>query len=197
MAFGKFPDGKDFNCIGVVFKMDHLTPHKEPVTKIKKKRISNFFFPASDAEALELIFEDISEMKVRNLLRFKAITGCYKNGFINKIGFVNTLEDEEKPISTEDSALVIPDNTLEKIHCKTHEEKPSPTEGSLDPVLTIPGYTHEEKHSSTECSSDLALAIPGNTNQEKPSLTEATSDPALVIPGNTHEDNPISTKSSS
>lgn len=132
VAFGRSPDGKYVDCISVVFQMDHITHYKES--------ISNNFPPASDTEALEHIFGEMSEMKVRNFLRFKAIEGCYNEGLIDKIGFVNTLEDEKdevKRISTEDSASLIPDNTLEK--------NPISTEDWSDPALVIHGNTNEEK----------------------------------------------------
>lgn len=101
LNFNRSPDGAFLDCIYVLYKMDFKIV---PKIVLKEKTHSLFgdlmSWVSNNFEKMKHKLEPKSNSHFENFFRLKAIEGAYKEGLIEKIDYVESLED--MPYSKED-----------------------------------------------------------------------------------------------
>lgn len=94
MAFGKSPDGQYVDCMYVLYKMDFKVSPKVIVTK-KKHSVLWGLFSWTDIEVHkeERNLGTKSIKAMQNFFRMKALEGFYKEGLIEAISYVDSLDE--------------------------------------------------------------------------------------------------------
>lgn len=94
IAFGRSPDQKFVDCMYVLYKMDFKVAKQRIVTE---KEHSWFWglikYKTDDVEIRDRALGSKSIQTMQNFFRIKALEGFYKEGLIESINYVNSLED--------------------------------------------------------------------------------------------------------
>lgn len=94
IAFGRSPDQKFVDCMYVMYKMDFKVAPQRIVTQ---KQHSWFWglikYNTEKVEIVDRALGANSIQTMQNFFRIKALEGFYKEGLIESINYVNSLED--------------------------------------------------------------------------------------------------------
>lgn len=94
IAFGKSKDQKYVDCMYVLYKMDFKVAPQAIVTKKEHSWIFGLFkYSTEEVEYVERTLGSKSIQAMQNFFRVKALEGFYKEGLIESINYVNSLED--------------------------------------------------------------------------------------------------------
>lgn len=99
VAFGKYPDEKQVDCLQVLFKMDFpIVPKEKHTTKSFISTLSTkFSHPKDEASEKDDPLTEINGKDFQNLFRLKVLEECYREGYIEQIcQHVNPLEGTEQ-----------------------------------------------------------------------------------------------------
>lgn len=88
IAFGKSKDGKEIDCMYILYKMDFRLAPKEIVTTKKHSLLFgliNWNTISKETEESCLDFKMVEDLQ--NFFRLKALKGFYNEGLIDKINY--------------------------------------------------------------------------------------------------------------
>lgn len=103
MAFGRSPDMKYVDSMYVLYKMDFKIAPKDYVTKKEDSWLFGLFsWITISSEKEEQSLGSNSIKKLQNFFRLKALEGFYKEGLIETINYVDSLD--QLPDSIENSS---------------------------------------------------------------------------------------------
>lgn len=103
MAFGRSPDLKYVDSMYVLYKMDFKIAPKNIVTVKEDSWLFGLFsWTTSSSEKVEQSLGSNSIKKLQNFFRLKALEGFYKEGLIETINYVDSLD--QLPDSIENSS---------------------------------------------------------------------------------------------
>ncbi len=96
VAFGKDNSGKFVDCMYVLYKMDFTIAPEVIITEKKKSYIFGLFTSTSqECETKERTLGVNSIKVLQNFFRAKALQGFHKEGLVNEINWVQTLEETD------------------------------------------------------------------------------------------------------
>lgn len=94
MAFGRSPDLKYVDSMYVLYKMDFKIAPKKIVTKKEHSWLFSLFsWTSSKTEMVEQSLGSKSIKNLQNFFRLKALEGFYKEGLIETINYVDSLDN--------------------------------------------------------------------------------------------------------
>ncbi|XP_061197040.1 uncharacterized protein LOC133205282 [Saccostrea echinata] len=94
MAFGRSPDLKYIDCMYVLYKMDFKIAPEVIVTEKKHSVLWGLFsWTTEKRESKERSLGSKSVKALQNFFRLKALEGFYKEGLIESINYVPSIED--------------------------------------------------------------------------------------------------------
>lgn len=94
VAFGKSADKQTIDCMYVLYKMDFKVAPKEIVTKKKHSAMLGLInWTTTDTKLVEQTLGIKSIKLLQNFFRLKALQGFYKEGLIESINYVPSIDD--------------------------------------------------------------------------------------------------------
>ena len=94
IAFGKSKDGKFVDCMYCLYKLDFKDPLERIITKKEHSILWGLIKWKSAEERLQKRVLGVKSLKrIKNFCRFKALEGFYKEGLIDRINVVPSIED--------------------------------------------------------------------------------------------------------
>lgn len=94
IAFGKSPDKQFYDCMYVLYNMDFKIAKKtEIIQKDHKALFGLFAWTTTDKEVSDTKIGSKNTKAFQNFFRLKALQGFYKEGVIESINYVESLED--------------------------------------------------------------------------------------------------------
>lgn len=95
LAFGRSLDGKYADSVYISYKMDVHAEQKNLLPKSWWTRIISHFFRSTEnaAPTIEHMLGNLRSKEAKNFFRLKALEECYNEGLVEKIKYVNSLED--------------------------------------------------------------------------------------------------------
>lgn len=90
MAFGKSADGKEIDCMYILYKMDFkVAPKVTVTTKDKSILLGLFEWSITDEKTESSLLGSESKKRFQNYFRLKAMEGFCSEGVIEKVGYVD------------------------------------------------------------------------------------------------------------
>lgn len=94
LAFGKSDDEEMVDCMYVLYKMDfEVAPEEQFVTKDHSVLWGLIHWQTTDFKTVERRIGLKTLNKLRNFLHYKALNAFYKEGYIDSINYVNSIEN--------------------------------------------------------------------------------------------------------
>ena len=94
IAFGKSKDGKFVDCMYCLYKLDFkVAPERIITTKQHSVLFGLVKWQTVEERVQERVLGVISLKRIKNFFRFKALEGFYKEGLIDQINVVPSIED--------------------------------------------------------------------------------------------------------
>lgn len=94
IAFGRSPDQEYVDCMYVMYKMDFKIAPQQIVTKKEHSWFLGLLnYSTENVEYVERTLGSKSIQAMQNFFRVKALEGFYKEGLIESVNYVNSLED--------------------------------------------------------------------------------------------------------
>ena len=94
IAFGKSKDGKFLDCMYCLYKLDlKVTPERIITTKQHSSLWGLVKWRTVEEKEKERVLDVNSLKRIQNFFRFKALEGFYKEGLIDQISVVPSIED--------------------------------------------------------------------------------------------------------
>lgn len=94
IAFGRSADGKEVDCMYILYKMDFKIKPRKIVNQKEHALLFGLINWTTDCkEDEEDAFRFNSVKMIQNFFRLKALQGFYKEGMIDKINYVKSIDD--------------------------------------------------------------------------------------------------------
>lgn len=94
IAFGKSKDGKFVDCMSCLYKLNFkVAPEKIIKTKEDSYLWGLYKWDTVEEEVKERMFGLMSIKRIKNFFRFKALQGFYREGLIDQMNVVPSIED--------------------------------------------------------------------------------------------------------
>ena len=94
IAFGKSKDGKFVDCMYCLYKLDFkVAPERIITTKQHSVLWGLVKWESVEERVQERVLGVKSLKRIKNFFRFKALEGFYKEGLIDRINVVPSIED--------------------------------------------------------------------------------------------------------
>ena len=94
IAFGKSKDGKFVDCMYCLYKLDFKVAPERIITKKEHSVLWGLVKWESVEERVQKRVLGVKSLKrIKNFFRFKALEGFYKEGLIDRINVVPSIED--------------------------------------------------------------------------------------------------------
>lgn len=100
VAFGKSADGQRVDCVYVLYKMEfEIAPEEQYITEDHSYFWGLMHWQTTDLKIVERRLGLKTLNKLRNFLHYKALNTFYKEGYIDSINYVDSIEDATESVN--------------------------------------------------------------------------------------------------